>query len=1176
MTEATPLSTFFQVSEQFHRSVNIAADYRGSQAFDQYIITSLSRDILLRIADGLKENGQGRAWSITGPYGAGKSAFALFMANILGYPPSDGARASLRVRDSRLLDDLFERLPGLTDRGYVVVPIVGGREPISWSLLEGLVRSLSAQAQRIDGLDQHVVILRDLHESARRGDLIPAARIAQVVQDVAETVESSAPSALGILIIYDELGRTLEHAALYPEQADIGLLQTLAELAARSARAPIGLVTILHQAFEHYAANLSVVQRREWAKVQGRFDDIGFLASPGELLGIVDRAIMPVHSEGVIDTIIASQIDCAERLDLLPKDLDAQSARQVLVGCAPLHPTVALVLGPLFRSRLSQNERSLFAFLTSGEPHGFQEYLRGELWGENEYRPFYRLDRLYDYVSAALGSVLYTQPQGKRWAEIEDALDRLPKDSPHLDGRMVKTIGLLGLLGHQRELKASEDVLAYALSNGDDIGDVDVHAALARLQELGIAVYRRFKDAFSLWEGSDIDLDERYDKGLAHIDRAESVASLLHSYGDIKPYVAKRHLHDTGTLRYFAPWIIDSEDLDAVSDRSLGTSDGAVVFVLGTGGAPTDKVVSEVTRFSAQLTPPKRQFMLFALPGGVQGIREALEETMAWEWVARNTPELEGDSVARRELAGRRLAAQDRLRRATARTLEPTLAYRTCRWIRAGKELSFRSGRDLRATISDACDEAYCSAPIVKNELVNRSQPSSAAAAARRNLVERMVTHAAEPKLGMDGYPPEMSMYLSVLEQTGIHHQEGDAWVFGPPAQEDTYRVTPVWRAMDRFLETTQRAPRPATELYEVLKQPPFGIREGVLPIYLVAAMLHWDASLAVYEEGRFIPEVGPAECERLMRVPARFSLQRYGLDNSIGLLLHTYSELFGQRIDPQHVSILTAVRPILAFANQLPHYTHLTESLSERAIAVREALFAATEPQHLLFDALPRALGFQAGDHGTQRVDEYLQSLRGTLAELHHAYEELLTSIQRQLCDVLLIPADLPTPRHEVALRAQLVRERVGDLRLKAFVLRLTDRTLADREWLESVAALLTNKPPSQWNDGDVLRYSVAVADMAGRFRRMEEIAFSHGEPEESTGAVYRMRLSVTDMLGREQREVVRISPEEENQVRQTVAALTDALRAAGADQRMRVMAVAELARKTLESLSQSEESDD
>src|SRR4029077_3724195 len=94
----------------------------------------------------------------------------------------------------------------------------------------------------------------------------------------------------------------------------------------------------------------------------------------------------------------------------------------LLRACSPLHPTVSLILGPLFR-KLAQNERSLFAFLTSGEPFAFQQFLREHRWSKNS-GEFYRLDELYDYVTTALGGALYSQHRGKLWAEVQSALDR--------------------------------------------------------------------------------------------------------------------------------------------------------------------------------------------------------------------------------------------------------------------------------------------------------------------------------------------------------------------------------------------------------------------------------------------------------------------------------------------------------------------------------------------------------------------------------------------------------------------------------------------------------------------------------------------------------------------------------------------------------------------------------
>ena len=89
----------------------------------------------------------------------------------------------------------------------------------------------------------------------------------------------------------------------------------------------------------------------------------------------------------------------------------------------PLHPLTALVLPSLFR-RFGQNERSLFSFLSSEEPFGFQEFLRGHRLSRTEV-PLLRIDHLYDYVVRALGSLLYSHATAKLWGETEDALHRL-------------------------------------------------------------------------------------------------------------------------------------------------------------------------------------------------------------------------------------------------------------------------------------------------------------------------------------------------------------------------------------------------------------------------------------------------------------------------------------------------------------------------------------------------------------------------------------------------------------------------------------------------------------------------------------------------------------------------------------------------------------------------------
>jgi len=1160
------LDEFFRVAERFRRSVNVALDYADDGSLNGYVITPLSAAVLTRIAAGLGPDSKNRSWSITGPYGAGKSACMLFLGQLLGYPPRETARAVVREEQPELYRRALA-IPGLEQGGFVVVPMVCSRQPLAVTLLSGFLDSFGSTQESSPDLAQHVAEVKRLSERARQGDSVPSVEVARVVERAAELLQAQDPSVLGLIIVLDELGKALEYAALNPERGDIELLQILSEMASRSERPVIGLLTVLHQAFEHYAAGLSPVQQREWNKVQGRFEDVGFFQSPGELLGLVSKAIELQSDETGLRRMLAAEVSQAGELELLPRDLSREQALRILVGCAPLHPTSALALGPLFRSRLAQNERSLFAFLCSGEPHGFQDFVHSETWRDNGYRPFYRLDQLHDYVRAALGSGLYAQAQGKHWAEISEALDRLPSDAAELDARLVKAIGMLDLLGDQRYLRASSRILTYALADGH-ITAQHVEESLKRLETWKIAIYQRFKDAYGLWQGSDVDLDARFEQGAGQIDRSVSLAERLQKGGYLKPYVAKRHLYQTGTLRFLLPIVADLQSLERLAPESLDDADGIVAFVLPPPGMRLQEVTSQVLALSAELRSPSGEQVLFAIPRHTHGVREALEEVATWDWVTRTTPELEGDSVARRELSARRLAARTRLERAISRGFDLSSGHTACIWVWQGQERAFASARALASFVSDVCDQVYAQAPIIRNELINRRSPSSAAAAARRALIERMLANGREENLGMQGYPPEMSIYLSVLRNSGLHQVSAtgvtgvDSWAFGPPSNaDDSCHVRPLWQAIDEFMTTTESGRRPVTDLYDLLGRPPFGVREGVLPIYLAAYMLHSQAEVALYEEGTFVPQVRIAEFERLLRAPQRFALQRYRLTDARSRMLDGYVRLFNPKPEPCQVTMLNAVRGLMGFAAQLPRYAQLTERLSDDARAIRRVLASAREPQPLLFEVLPAALAFTVDDPRSD-TDAYFSRLRKALLELHQAYDRLLTAIEHELRDALRLPAQLSTARQEIAQRSGILGDWISDLNLRAFVSRLGDSRLAERDWLESVAALVASKPPASWSDADWHKYCVALAQYAEQLRRVEEIALSKGE---QNGVGRLLRIGVMDDAGQERRDVLRVMPEQEPEIEQAISALETALNASGLDERLRLTALAELARRLL-----------
>ena len=88
------LCDVISVRGRFHSSVNVLRDWRLGMDRTAYIVTPTIRALAERIVKEMEDQRGVRNWSITGPYGSGKSAFALFLADLLGFGLSHACRGT--------------------------------------------------------------------------------------------------------------------------------------------------------------------------------------------------------------------------------------------------------------------------------------------------------------------------------------------------------------------------------------------------------------------------------------------------------------------------------------------------------------------------------------------------------------------------------------------------------------------------------------------------------------------------------------------------------------------------------------------------------------------------------------------------------------------------------------------------------------------------------------------------------------------------------------------------------------------------------------------------------------------------------------------------------------------------------------------------------------------------
>lgn len=1073
-----PNHTTLAVAPRFTRAINIKRDFRDLRhRLDGYQVTPLVQQAAGRIVAGLQPDSTERAFSIVGPFGSGKSAFGLFVAHYL----QRDADSRNRLLDSLgVMSDAALRSPNIPT--LLAVRIPGNNASLRRVVLSSLAEMIGDQRLRTDAIDQLRLVLV---EASQEPDLDPG-RVADLVMEAARLLRAQGQYK-GILVIIDELGQFLDYAARQDEERDLFLLQSLAETAARSGETPVLVVTILHQAFERYTLSAGVTRRIEWAKVQGRFVDLPFQEPASQMIRMVAATLRPDGRDSLlkIRSNWAEQLaPIADSLGLRPADTSPVEWHQIIADTYPIHPTVLVALPSLFR-QLAQNERSLFAFLHTDEPWGLRDVLRSQ--ESSTSFPVYRLTHLFAYVEASLGPSLFGRARGQRWSELVEARVALASSNDQ-QLNVLTVVGTIGALERSSGLRASRAHVAFALADRPD--DESVSDDLLALQARRMLAYRQHRDSYIIYEGSDLDLDALTQEARRDLDERLSLPGLLQQHTDVTPRIARRHSYTTGATRIFAVRYIDANQLTSMLPQVTGF-DGELLHVV-----PTDEEdLEHAVRWATDPARTSETGRITVLPKRVRELRDLLLEVAALKSLLDERAELENDRVARREVAGRLLEAQQALNYVIAETYGGGQG----RWFHCTIEQKVTTTRHADEVLSAAANATYSDTPYVWNELIVRRQLSSAAAKARRNLVEAMLTRSAEENLGLIGYPPERAIYETVLRKGGLHRQdETGRWQFAPPPFDDSLRLRlrPVWDAMERLIGAEAADPHSLKEIFAVIESPPFGVKAGLMPLLFMALYMARSGEINLYERGSYVPIPNLATFERLLTRPEHFAVRLSRADGMRCLVYERLAKgLAPHALDqPVQPALLTVAMPLLRLLHNLPAYSKQTRQLSERAQAIRQAIQEARSPDQLLFERLPSACGlqpFRAQDpDDSERVEAFAIALRESCQELLDAYPRLVATIEERIQAAFELQSTGSRARSELQARHAVIAATTNDMQIRALGVRLETADDGNTAWIESLAALVTKRPPEQWADADLQVFELSLAELAHRFHAAEEIA--------------------------------------------------------------------------------------
>ena len=369
-------------------------------------------------------------------------------------------------------------------------------------------------------------------------------------------------------------------------------------------------------------------------------------------------------------------------------------------------------------------------------------------------------------------------------------------------------------------------------------------------------------------------------------------------------------------------------------------------------------------------------------------------------------------------------------------------------------------------------------------------------------------------------------MYASLFQEGGFHREvEPDYWKLETP--EPVWRA--VWDAIETFLESTKLGRRPLLELYDTLKRPPYGLREGPLPLLICTMLLIKKDDVVLYYNGLFQPELYEETLELLVRVPESFELQQVDLSGDSKAVL----DAIGQTLESLSLDsssdgspLLRLVKPLILTLAKLPTYSKNTVRLEPpEAAQFRNIILKAKDPHTLLLEDIPKILGIDARHDG----EAFTEKLRRCIWALQRAYPDLLDTLEQHLTYVFDLQGTTARTRRE-SLRARALPLK-GFASDPALVLFINEASRDDaHDWREALGrAILKGKPPTTWNDADLVAFQVNLTRLASDFVRLEELVAE----KHATGAEQIIRVGILGQQVREMRQTIALHPDRAEDVK-------------------------------------------
>lgn len=841
-------------SENFQSSVNLQFDLNKLEKIDKYIPTIQSVLILRRYLNAIynKHNKKDHATVLIGPYGRGKSHLLLILSAIINcndinnihikslikkIAKVDSETAELAtkiIEEKRLLPviiscnhininqsfllalkEALER-NGLNDlfpetyfeAALNAIDLWEESYESAFKLLKKLIKDKKTTIHNLKiALKQYnreaYNMFCELYPQISNGAEFNPLKNSDIVQLYTQVSNELCEkyNYCGVYIIFDEFSKFLESDVATSDMQNMKIIQDFAELSKSSSTFEMHLCCVTHKGILDYS------QSDSFRTVEGRFTNVYFVASSEQSYELVANALEQTNEFGNYymnhEIELLSIFNDSHNIGIF-NEIPEEKFIELMIRCFPLHPVTTYSLIKI-SELVGQNERTLFTFLSDTSSNTLSEFLNMDI--EEGKMEVLTLDVVYDYFSELFKYEVFSQRIHSIWIKTNIALKQTNDDI--IQKKIIKTVALMNIINQDDFIPVSASI-----KKSLNLRDEEYNIAIETLKRNNVLTLRHdMQYAFLTPSGVNIrqSITDYIERGLVKLDRP---AILKETYST--PYILPRQYNgDKCMMRYFCTSFMEVEDFlnyNGNFNELKNGADGLVIYLITDQDNDDIDSVEKLT----SLKPPKNVLFCISEPWKNN---EILNEYIA-ACALEHSKEAQ-DVHFKEELLFYKEDLYKTIQNIVNRIYSPSNLAAVYYNSGVGYD-SIINNTMLNRELSNICNNYYTQTPIINNEMINKNNLTAPIKKARIKLIDWLLCHSEDIPL-MEGAGPEVSIQRATIMVPGLSES----------SNSPDKNLNEVLNYISSLIEDGESRRIEVSEIYTCLMSAPYGIRKGIIPIYI-------------------------------------------------------------------------------------------------------------------------------------------------------------------------------------------------------------------------------------------------------------------------------------------------------------------------------------------------------